>query len=536
MARYYPQAHSILRVVFDGFGVDDQDSEQKVIPVRPKQATVVRNSYRQADSWELTFEAEDFPMDPRMVRTGQAEIWLYATPSVKEKSLITAHGSLDVPVIPRSLMEAVQEEADASAVSPGSSTPVGRKRSKIKAPTIAGLFDEHSIEYSNSGKWVTIHGQDYTALLLAKQWPPLPNGRARKIPVGERLDRLLKRLLAEADTTDRMELVIEGVRAKDIPIVRANPVGSKRGIPIESDTSYWDVLYKLARRYGLVLFVRGVEVVLARPYNIGAHNVHRVRSMAWGRNLETLEMTRKMGMETAPSVIVKGYDEKAKKGVFAEFPQGTLAKVKAGARTTKTTGGGKTKTGKTRKTNIKHSEEYVIEPAWGISDPATLLEMARSLYLLKGKNERIVRFSTRDLTDLEDKDILDLATGDAFSVTIREWVRDQAAIKSAAMGFSHRVSYLESRGYSPAIAKIVAEKYRDIDFLERPLAVREVTYDFAEGEGISIEAELVDFIVVDGIRDPAAKEPRKNAERLAGTSAEPTVDRNKRRAIKKRGA
>lgn len=531
MPLYYPQAHAVIRVVFDGFGENDQDTTPRVIPVRPTQATVVRNSYRQADSWELSFESEDFPMDPRMVRTGQTEIWLYASRSLENKRLVASHGSLDVPVIPRSLIEASQEEGEVDAISGGRLS--GRKSEKVKRPTIAGLFDEHSIEYSNSGKWVTVHGQDYTALLLAKQWPPLPSGRARKVPIGERLDVLLKRLLVEADSTGRMAVTIEGIRPEDIPVVRANPVGNKRGIPVEQDTSYWDVMYKLTIRHGLILFVRGVEVVLARPYNIGSHNVHRVRHMAWGKNLEQLTMSRKLGMETAPSIIVKGYDEEKRQAVFAEYPQGTLAKVKEGARTTKTTGGGKTKTGKLRKTNIKHSEEYQIIPAWGISDPLILAEMARREFLLKGKNERIVRFRTKDLADLQDKDLMDLGTGDGFVVTIEEWIRDQAAIKDSRLGFSQRVSYLESRGYAPAIAKIVAEKYSEIDFLERPLAVREVTYEYSEEDGISIEAELIDFIVIDGVRDQDAKTARKNQERLAKTSAEPLVERKKRRARRK---
>lgn len=534
MGLYYPRAHGILSVVFDGFGENDSDLPSKIIPVRPQMATVVRNSYRQADSWEMTFEAEDFPMDPRMVRTGQAEIWLYAAKDNQATQLVAAHGSLDVPVVPRSLIETSQEEMEVDAISGGSGSgrAKGRKLEKIKRPTIAGLFDEHSIEYSASGKWVTISGQDYTALLIAKQFPPLPNGRAQKIPIGQRLNVILERLLAAADETGRLSLVIEGIKASDIPNVTSESRSNKRGIPVEQDTSYWDVMYKLAIRYGLILFVRGVEVVLARPYNVGSHNVNRVRSMAWGKNLEHLEMSRSMGKETAPSIIVKGYDEKRKQSVFAEYPEGTLAKVKEGARKTKITGGGKTKTGKTRKTNIKHSEEYQIVPAWGVSDPKVLKEMARSLFVLLGKAERIVRFRTKDLTDLLEADLMDLATGDAFDITIDEWIRDQRAMaqatKGARAGYAQRLAYLESRGYAPAIAKIVADKYTEIDFLDRPLRVREVTYDYSESDGIGIEAELVDFIVINGIRDPNAQEPRKGQERLAKTTAEPLVPRRKR--------
>lgn len=79
---YYPAARAILQVVFDGFGDSAADSDRFVIPVLPKALTVHRNSYRQADSWELTFEANDLPIDPQQVRSGAAEIYLFQMPGL----------------------------------------------------------------------------------------------------------------------------------------------------------------------------------------------------------------------------------------------------------------------------------------------------------------------------------------------------------------------------------------------------------------------------------------------------------------------
>src|ERR1700742_2831628 len=70
---YRPQARAILQVILDGFGDSLRDSEIQVIPILPKNVTIHINSYKQADSYELVFEAIDLPFDPQLIRAGAAE-------------------------------------------------------------------------------------------------------------------------------------------------------------------------------------------------------------------------------------------------------------------------------------------------------------------------------------------------------------------------------------------------------------------------------------------------------------------------------
>ena len=65
---YYPQARVVLNVVFDGFGPTAKDTPPKIIPTLPTELNISRNAYNQADGWEVTFDADDLPIDPRMVR------------------------------------------------------------------------------------------------------------------------------------------------------------------------------------------------------------------------------------------------------------------------------------------------------------------------------------------------------------------------------------------------------------------------------------------------------------------------------------
>ena len=64
-------------------------------------------------------------------------------------------------------------------------------------PDIVGLFDDDSMDLSADGRWITVQGQDLTTLYSGKQWPPLPNGRARRIPTGKRLDVFVSDMIQE---------------------------------------------------------------------------------------------------------------------------------------------------------------------------------------------------------------------------------------------------------------------------------------------------------------------------------------------------
>lgn len=496
---YYPQCRAILQVMFDGYGGDEKDTNPLIIPVLPEAATIVRNSYKQADSWELTFDADDFPIDPALVRAGSAEIYLFAVDGITDdQRLINKQFTgLERGAAAEDPQELALQTARAKASK--DRFTFGNK------PQIAGLFDEHAMELSTSGRWVTISGQDYTALLANRQWPPTAKGRARRIPTGQRIDKLLEQILDEADETGRLALSVENLDPGTLPVVgKTETRGKKRGIPIEQDTSYWDVITKLASRHGLITFIRGLDLVLTRPNNLDEQSAHRIRRMAWGRNLESLEMSRKLGKEQVPAIVIQSYDEDKRRTITVEYPADSYTKVKKSQRTAKKTGKSSTK--------IRKTDEYQIIPVFGITDRQVLLNMAKNLHSVMGRAERVVRLSTKDLTDLQEnpKSLLDLANGDAVTVDFEEFNVDRALLADESKPTEQKYQHLITRGYGEQVALTIAEKYREFQALKRPLRVREATYDYSAGDGISLECELIDYVVVDGIRDADAKEPRKD--------------------------
>jgi hypothetical protein len=519
--KFYPQCRAILQAVLDGFGPTARDTEPLIVPCLPKSAKIHRNSYKQADSWSLTFEAGDLPFDPALLRAGAVEIYLFQVDDASQRQAVVSRKD---PLA----------DPDLAGTRPRSSTDTigleqGLESSRDRftfgnKPQIAGLFDSGDIELSDDGKWVEISGQDYTAHLSALQWPPTERGLARRIPVGQRIDLLLRDVIAEADPLGRLRLDVRGIAEADLPIVGKDEVRSnKRGIPVEQDTSYWDVIYKVATRHGLIAFVDGLDVVLSRPKTITDRDQTAIRRLAWGHNLTSLRMSRELGKEQSPTIIVKGYDPVARKAVTVTFPEGTvrdnvqtIAKGgKAGGfksnvkQTTK-----KLKSGKV-KTTIRERDEYQIVPAYGISDRTVLRNMAENLYHLLGKAERKVVARTRDLRDMRASDMLNLTAGDAVTIEWDEFNREVMA--DPRISEDEKVARLVSKGFNRAIAVQVARAYERLEALKRPLRVREVTYDFDTDDGVAIEMLLIDFVVVDGIRSDT------------GATSTPRTDRRQER-------
>jgi hypothetical protein len=514
---FYPQCRVILQVVLDGFGPTARDTPPLIVPCLPKAATIHRNSYKQADSWSLTFEAGDLPFDPALLRAGAVEIYLFQVDDASQRQAVVSRK--DPLADPNLSGSRPRGGIDTLGLEQGLQSSKDRFTFGNK-PQIAGLFDSGDLEMSDDGKWVEISGQDYTAHLSSLQWPPTARGLARRIPVGQRIDDLMRDLITEADPLGRLTLNVRGIEDADLPIVGKDEVRSnKRGIPVEQDTSYWDVIYKVATRHGLIAFVDGLDVVLSRPKTITDRDQSAIRRMAWGHNLTSLKMSRELGKEQSPTIIVKGYDPVARKAITVTFPEGTvrdnvqtIAKGgKAGGfksnvkQTTK-----KSKSGKV-KTTIRERDEYQIIPAYGISDRAVLRKMAENLYHLLGKPERKVTARTRDLRDMRDSDLLNLTAGDAVTIEWDEFNRELLA--DPRKSEEQKVDHLLSRGFNRAIALQVARAYERLDALKRPLRVREVSYEYSADDGIAIEMLLIDFVVIDGIRGDTGAQPTPRAEK-----------------------
>jgi hypothetical protein len=526
---FRPQARAVLQVIFDGYGPSVRDSEIMIIPVLPKSVTVHINSYKQADSFEMVFDAGDLPIDPRLIRAGAAEIYIFNAPSGDDATRVLSRKQPLVDADPGGL----RPRTDVETIGLELGSPATKDAFTFgNKPRIVGLFDDDEIELSSSGKWVSIKGQDYTAFLAGIQFPPTPNGVARRIPTGKRLDLIVEDLVREADPDGHLEVEVRGLDRASLPVVGAKEVsGNKRGIVVEAETSYWDVIYKVVERHGFISYVDGLSVVISRPKTITDKDTSNIKRMAWGKNLEHLTLKRHLGKEQAPTVVVKSYDPRSGKTLTAEYPEGTIdrsvvidasrqskkGKVKLSRRVKESTR--VSKKGKV-KTTVRERDEYQIVQVYGVTDPEALKRIAENRAHLLGKAERSITAMTRDLHDLRYADILNVSAGDAFWIEWDEFNRELLADPSLSEDAKAR--HLVSRGFNERVANEIARRYALLEGLDRPVRFKEGTIEFDSESGVSIEMELQDFMVIDGIRSDsgATRTPTLPRNRAAQTHAD----------------
>lgn len=460
MAVYYPECRINISAVFDGFGGVD---EPKVMPdVVPYSVNVHLNSYKEADTWEVVFDAKKFPFSPELLRSAAIEIFLYN----KESQTTPLHWYDGTNLL------------------------------------VTGLVDQATLTEDKDGGKVSFQGRDYTALLIDRQWDPTKSGKGGRVPDGY-LQDVVQQLVDEAtgfDTTGRTltvkifdegDVVAKNVNATvtrnkvTIPKTTKSRSRKKRGISVKADSTYWDVIYKLCMAYGYIVYVKGFEVWITRPHVLQtlAETQYRV---AYGRNLESLEVERKMSKEAVPQIRVRSYDPKTQTVVEGFFPASDDILAQQKGKDKKGKGGGfLTGVGTKR-------EEYKVFTVPDIRDVKVLDDIARTTYYTLARGEGVIRFSTPHLVDTENQDLLKMRAGDSVEI---KWDAFNAEIMmNPKVTKEQKVTVLLSLGYSMEVAVLVATQYIKLDYFRQPFYVKEVNYTWDKDQGVKVDVEAMGFI------------------------------------------
>lgn len=449
MTLYYPECRINLSAVFDGFG--GRDRPATMTDIVPFSVNVHLNSYKEADTWEVSFDAKAFPFSPELLRSVAIEIYLY-----QKQDQTTAY-----------------------------------TWNKPEHLIATGLVDNAVITQDENGGVVSLSGRDYTALLIDRQWDPTESGQRGRVPDGD-LDTVVQRLVDEAvqaDTVGRTltvrfldfeiapetSKVSKTVTQKKVTIKppktsKSRSKRKKRGIAVKSDSSYWDVIYKLCLSYGFIVYVSGFDVVIAKPHVLQAESESFFR-VAYGRNLQSLEVERKLAKDAVPQIRVRSYDSVGKQAIEGRFPAGRDQVV---------TGVG------TRK------EEYRVFTVPDVRDVNTLKEIARSTYYTLARGEGVIRFSTPHLNDLENLDLLRMRAGDAVQII---WDAFNAEVMlDTKISREQKISVLLALGYSSEVAALVADQYTKLDYFRQPFYVKNVNITWDLDRGVALDVEAMNFI------------------------------------------
>jgi hypothetical protein len=481
MARYYPLCRVNLSVVFDGFG--GKDTPKVIEDIIPLSVNVHLNSYKEADTWEITFDAKAFPFSPELVLSGAVEIYLYQRDDLTQDPIYS-----ELPSPTFNVNNLTGLAAYALAVQ-GANT---NQREKL---LVTGLIDVSTITLDSSGGVVSMSGRDYTALLLDREWDPTESGKRGRIPDGP-LDQVVQQLVDEAVNASEVGRTLEvafidyeivpetkgvaktvtskKVTIKPPPTQKSRSKRKTRGIAVKADSNYWDVIYKLCMSYGFISFVQGFNVYIAKPHVLQAdqESLWGFWRVAYGRNLEKLEVERKLAKDAVPQIRVRSYSEKDKIAIEGRFP-GDRENLKI-------TGVGTKK------------EEYRVYTVPDISDVNTLKEIARSTYYTLARGEGVVRFSTPHLADLDNRDLLKMRAGDAVEIIWDAF--NSEVMMNKNISTEEKVTELLSRGYKIDVARLVAEQYAKLDYFRQPFYVRTVNYSWDAETGVKVDVEAINFI------------------------------------------
>ena len=245
-----------------------------------------------------------------------------------------------------------------------------------------------------------------------------------------------------------------------------------------------------------------VAMVISAPAALTDDRARAARRVAFGRSLTSLGIKRNIGHRPAPTIIASSFDPRTRKTIEASWPEGSST-VDRPARAKKPKGSpsqpkqlkARAYAGKQRRpmlhgTGVKKDEIKRVSPPPGIATVDGLRSYVRAYHAQVSRGESEVHFSTKRLTDVAGKSMLNLRTGDAVWI---EWDGFQRA-EMRTLSPDARYQRLVALGYHEDIAGTIARNFDAIEAFDRPFYVAEATKQWDDAEGLTVEADAINYV------------------------------------------
>ncbi len=427
MAVFYPRCHAHLNVVFDGRG--GPDTPPLLVDTVPQSAFVGRNGYHDADTFSLEFDARLLPFDPDLIRQMAVAIYMFAAEGEDDR----------------------------------------REWAVPEHEMILGLVDVPTLNLSKDGQRFSVEGRDYTALLLDQEWDP-----RNRIPSGRPLDTVVKEIADEAAPAGarlRFNVLFDSNEVFTPPIVGASRRGTKKkGLWVEPGKTVWDVIYELCLAEGFVVYVRGEDIIISDPRTQTRKSLGDAPRLIYGRELQSLEVSRRMGKERVPQIEVVSCDNKTGRTLRAKYPE-------------------KHETPKTG-VGVKKDETERMVVDGSIRDLDALKRIARTEWEHRARAEAAYKYSTIALTTMDDRqhDLLRLDAGSPLYLQFDPFNSEQMR----ALNGAQRIEHLLALGYSSRLSAFVADYYERLDQFRQPYYQRTADFSYQSG-ALTISGETVNY-------------------------------------------
>lgn len=438
--RFDPRCRVMLSAVFDGHGIDSRSNSRPLtLDCTPKSATVVRNSYHEPDTFSCDFDARVLPFDPESVASIAVRVYMW---------------------------DSEGDETQNWAVG--------------KYEMIRGLVDEPKFRIDDKGgQIVSLSGRDYTAA-LDQEWDP-------RVPVkaGGFLRDVVESIadeVAPKTSSARFNVVwaAKDDNGNDMPEVicgGSRRSTKKKGMWMKPGKTTWEVIYELVLSHGFIAFVSDSSIIITNPRTQTSGTLARAPRIVYGKNLLSLEASRKLAKEKVPRIIIVGWDAKARKRFEVVYPK-NKSEIKTGL-------------------GLKKNEDLRLPAPKGVHDKETALRFAKMRWDLMARAEAEYKFTTmhmkvdRDVGEAFsiEHDLMSLDFGDAIGVSFDPFNREH--LRKLSMG--ERFDFIESMGYPPAIARFIANNVERITQFEQPYYCQRASFEFDEDNGIEIEVTAANY-------------------------------------------
>lgn len=459
MSIYYPQGGLILRATWEDF--KSQSAKNLSVTefnITAKSLYIERNDYSEADKFKATLDYNDFPFDPRCLRSIAVTICIE-----DRKKNFKSDNSLNkiIPVMDKNIV-------------------------------FIGFADESSIRMDSETKTITFEGRDYTSLFIDQK-----RINTEPISMSKPIDEIIKDLINEQDATK--DIIVVNRTGETLPVPSKlsadyNPTTSVRNV--KRKETYWDIMQDIVSHFGFVGFIELDKYVITKPQNI--YEKKEIKQFIYGGNIKELNFQRKLGRAKNFNVRVISFNPLEKKTEEALIPKEAITPdFIANNGNKEITIPQLDKDGK--KIEPEKTADYISFPVKDVVNKEQLIKIGESVFEEMSRQQIEGSLTTYEMEIPEEID------GNKTRSISFEKIKNGTAIRvylsSSELGFlnsksdfNKKLAFLISRGYSHDIAVVFA---KSLDRINTAFYTKSVTYELDQDNGFSMKLDFINFIDLD---------------------------------------
>ena len=479
---------------------DPRTGSGSIIPIRIE---VEKNGFRTADTAKIVLDFKDIPFDPRVARAAGVEL-VYGV------------------VAPEDFEAGVRGEQQATGQLRSVIQQRPTKEVVASSTRFTGWVDDWHVSYEEENTaTVELTCRDYTCLFLDT---PLATGSS--IDLSLPLTEGLRAFIDSYETTRGIPIRFGNPLQPDVvyPLTNVpipgqslpNMLRSRRGTRArttrkgDQKMKLWDYITDICVQVGVIPIIKDYTLWLSPPRNLYSGDQGApVRKMVWGRNLTSLEFTRKLGGVKVPTIEVRCYDPSIGRTRWGRYPvrRGELTSGVFGV-TNPPLPLRANETGVSGARPSDKIETYTIRPT---QSGTSLGDVAQGLYEQIGRQEIEGNFETSDVSSwdlvndvplaIAQADLLRLESGDSVELLVKPQDTQlpnatPATINNlAGLSVQARANYLTGLGWKPEVARKMAVWQEGYAF-QTTFRVHNSRISFDNDEGMKLKVDFINYITI----------------------------------------